>query len=252
MGKALTGVIALIIVVAIIGGAVGYYIYYFDTEDEGKKTPPPPVNKPPIAVFKCLNGTTGRVNDILWFDANGSDDPDGNIVRFVWDFDDGTEVVSNGTLINHTYYSAGEFEVNLTVVDNGGAKDTIVKKLTIRPTDYTAEASAILLSKEPLGYPGNISKTIPIEESAVSLTIIISFMGASLSGSSIENAIIDVIVMNPQEKVIANETKETKIQQININITFEPSEISIPGDYILEIACTQGSLRLNYEIEVLY
>jgi hypothetical protein len=253
MGKALSAVVVIIIVGALIGAGAYYYFYYLESGDKDKKTPPPDTNRPPIAVFEFENGSSGRVNELLWFNANGSSDPDGEkIFRYEWDFADGTEIFTNYSRVNHSFVSAGEYDVNLTVKDKAGARDSIIKTITIRPTDYQISSSAILLSQEPLGLPSEINQTFPVEEFAVSLEINISFIGASLSGSSLESAKLDVLLINSMQMVIQNQTSETRFTQAFIKFILGPDELQYTGIYELIAKCTQGSLQLQYSIEILY
>ena len=62
--------------------------------------------------YSCLELTCS-------FDAEGSVDPDGMIVGYAWDFDDGESGTDD--LSSHTYNSAGTYTVVLTVTDDSGA-----------------------------------------------------------------------------------------------------------------------------------
>lgn len=57
---------------------------------------------------------------IITFDASSSDslDPDAVIVSYKWNFGDGT--VEMGKIVDHSYSSAGNYTVTLTVIDNDG------------------------------------------------------------------------------------------------------------------------------------
>lgn len=55
------------------------------------------------------------------FSSAGSNDPDGSIVRYSWDFGDGAS--SDSANPAHTYAAAGTYEVRLRVTDNGGDRD---------------------------------------------------------------------------------------------------------------------------------
>jgi PKD repeat protein len=61
---------------------------------------------------------TGTIDISLAFDGSASNDTDGTIVGYDWDFGDG----STGTTAtpSHTYTNTGEFTVNLTVIDDAG------------------------------------------------------------------------------------------------------------------------------------
>ena len=66
---------------------------------------------------------------IVRLDASSSYDPDGKIVKFVWDFGDGQS--AEGMTIDHTYNQYGTYNASLLVVDNDGATDTDEIQVTI-------------------------------------------------------------------------------------------------------------------------
>lgn len=72
----------------------------------------------PTCVF-TTSPTSGITTDTLVrFDASQSEDPDGNIVSFRWDFGDGQS--ASGETVTHQYANDGTFTVILTVRDNAG------------------------------------------------------------------------------------------------------------------------------------
>jgi PKD repeat protein len=54
------------------------------------------------------------------FDGSGSDDSDGTIAGYEWDFGDG-ETMTGGIDESHTFAAGGSYSVTLTVTDNDGA-----------------------------------------------------------------------------------------------------------------------------------
>jgi PKD repeat protein len=75
-----------------------------------------PVNRPPVA---DANGPyTGTVGDSITFDGSASNDPDGSIVDYSWDFGDGN--TGSGETPTHTYNSDGNYTATLTVTDDAG------------------------------------------------------------------------------------------------------------------------------------
>lgn len=84
------------------------------------------LNQPPNAAFTWEEGSNPYK---VSFDATGSSDPDGTIEAYEWVFGDGT--TGSGSTIDHTYDNDGEYNVKLTVTDNGGATNSITKQVTI-------------------------------------------------------------------------------------------------------------------------
>lgn len=66
------------------------------------------------------------------FDGSNSYDPDvsGAIIRYEWDFGDGSSI-ETGISPSHTYSSAGEYLVALTVTDDGSLWDTDMAVVTV-------------------------------------------------------------------------------------------------------------------------
>lgn len=87
-------------------------------------------NQAPIAY---PNGPyTGTVGSAVQFNGSGSSDPDGAIISYNWDFGDGN--TATGVNPNHTYNSAGTYNVTLTVMDDAGVIDSAGTSATISDT----------------------------------------------------------------------------------------------------------------------
>ena len=117
-----------------------------------------PSNQSPTASFTS-NPTSGLAPLVVYFNASGSYDSDGDIVSYQWDFKDGN--MGSGQTVNHTFTSAGNYSVKLTVIDNEGATDSSTKTITVTETnfnnlDYLEGAIIIANDNE---YLGKISKS---------------------------------------------------------------------------------------------
>jgi PKD repeat protein len=88
-------------------------------------------NRPPTAVFTTAPHATNVGQDMI-FDASNSTDKDGKIVRYHWDFGDGTEDL--GVSVEHPFSQGGNYTVTLTVTDNEGKKDRA--NMTVRINEY--------------------------------------------------------------------------------------------------------------------
>jgi PKD repeat protein len=81
------------------------------------------VNESPVAKFACHGDPEGFLERVkVGFDASPSYDLDGTIVRWSWDFGDGT--AGSGKVVDHAFGEAGEYAVVLTVTDDRGGIGT--------------------------------------------------------------------------------------------------------------------------------
>ena len=77
---------------------------------------------PPLASITAIP-TNGEAPLTVNFDATASSDPNGFIVSYYWEYDDGS-IVGLGALTSHVYTIPGSYSVRLTVIDNEGATAT--------------------------------------------------------------------------------------------------------------------------------
>jgi chitodextrinase len=63
------------------------------------------------------------------FDGSGSQDPDGEIASYTWEFGDGAE--AKGESVTHTYQQTGSYVVGLTVTDTGGRAATAEQTVSV-------------------------------------------------------------------------------------------------------------------------
>jgi len=79
----------------------------------------PEKNLPPEPYLKA-SSTFIHVNQTVVFSANDSFDEDGEIVKYFWDFDDGSN--ASGKYVTHYYEKGGNYTVILIITDNDGEK----------------------------------------------------------------------------------------------------------------------------------
>ncbi|MDD3818406.1 MAG: PKD domain-containing protein [Actinomycetota bacterium] len=79
----------------------------------------PEVNHNPVA--NPGGPYTGKIGEVVTFDGSGSQDTDGSILEYTWDFGDGSIVTGSEVRPVHIYNEAGECAIKLKVKDNKGA-----------------------------------------------------------------------------------------------------------------------------------
>lgn len=118
------------------------------------------VNKPPTADFTLP--ANGNINEAVSFDASVSEDEDGTITSYEWDFGNGQ--TGTGQTTSQTFTQAQTYNVTLKVTDNEGAETSITKSILIEapngltesePNDTYANANGPI--HKTMSYSGNIS-----------------------------------------------------------------------------------------------
>ncbi len=87
-------------------------------------------NQPPVANF-THSPEYPVAGETVTFNASGSTDSDGNITRYGWDFGDGNIITTSEKIAMHPYTSKGDYNVNLTVVDDYGAEHSVNRTVTV-------------------------------------------------------------------------------------------------------------------------
>ena len=90
----------------------------------------PNSNHPPLAV--AGDDQNIAISAPINFDASDSEDPDGTIVSYAWDFGDGESAA--GAAVQHVFSKTGTYVVRLTVVDDAGLQATDEQNVTV--VDY--------------------------------------------------------------------------------------------------------------------
>jgi len=98
-----------------------------------------PFNTSPVAYFTAspLSGTAPLS---VAFSAMLSEDPDGFILKWEWDFGDGESGV--GESISHTYDTPGTYDVTLRVTDDDSATATASRTITVTTAEEPGGAGA--------------------------------------------------------------------------------------------------------------
>ena len=111
MTKIIAAVVVIIFVVAAIGGALLLL--------GGKEA----ANKSPTVSFSASNSVVNTSTPVI-FNATASNDADGTIANYTWQYGDGVEETKTSALTQHTYAYPGKYIVVLTVEDDKGAMTT--------------------------------------------------------------------------------------------------------------------------------
>ncbi|MEH6515868.1 MAG: PKD domain-containing protein [Halioglobus sp.] len=98
------------------------------------------LNRGPVAAADLTSPTGGTAPLNVSFSSEGSNDPDGNIASYFWNFGDSS--TSTNANPSHQYSIWGNITATLTVTDNLGATDQDQVQLTIDPPAVIDQSSS--------------------------------------------------------------------------------------------------------------
>lgn len=117
------------------------------------------VNEAPKPVI--TGGGVVCAGDKVSLSGKDSFDPDGKILKYTWNFGDGSSD-SNGMDVNHTYHSPGSYTVTLNVDDGGSVNNSLAQTSTTvivnEPPIAEAGLDRIVSTGEKVMFDGSTAK----------------------------------------------------------------------------------------------
>ena len=230
--------IVLLIVVVVI---LGVFFLTKDSDDEKEKKKPEAFFTASTQEATINETTTGSEYPTIQFDASESNDPDGEIETFYWNFGDGNFTNESKPFFNYTYYKGGDFEVKLIVIDNDN-NEVESEPVQIVINYHREDDGAILSDAEEM-------IIFPVEMDAKNGNLIINITNTFLGPSDVEITVYDD---DNIEMVKEERTGITSTEQVEIKLTESQFSSHSHGDYILSIKCTQGSITYDSTINIKY
>jgi len=96
-----------------------------------KKERPLVITYNPIAEF-TFSPERPHAGETVTFDGSASYDPDGEIVKYEWDFDNDGVTDAQGRVVEWVFAQPGSYPVRLTVTDNDGFKSSVTKEVPVQ------------------------------------------------------------------------------------------------------------------------
>jgi PKD repeat protein len=139
--------------------------------DQDTKTQEISVKEQPPEVIGTYYPTNPKAEDYITFDASHSKDKRGQITEYKWDFDDGN--MGYKATMKHQYADSGTYNVNLTVTNDRGIKNSssivvvVSQKAETTENETIAGVANLVVSNSNTGKPLTPIENMPIPPHAV-------------------------------------------------------------------------------------
>ena len=203
-------------------------------------------NNLPIANFLISPNPVLSWNTVT-FDARSSNDTDGNITEYSWNFQDNNGFVVGSDLENKIYQTPGNYNIVLRIKDNLGGISELSKVLTVanrNPTSVITYTSLSAKAPATLAFDGSKSSDIDGFINAYEWTLTDSFNNL-VSTSALVNPTFNFQVEGQfilKLKVIDN-SGASDTSQVNISIT---QADNIPPIAILNVSPLEGTINTTF------
>jgi cytochrome c551/c552 len=109
-------------------------------------------NRPPVADIQ-VNRLTGGLPFKVNLKAEGSVDPDGDKISYLWNFGNGNTQQTTEPTVEYTYTTPGEYQVTVEVSDDKGAK-TKSKSIELYAGNETPDVKIDITGNKMFYFPG--------------------------------------------------------------------------------------------------
>ena len=174
-----------------------------------------PANEPPVVEF--TGNTFGNVGDVFTFDGSSSNDPDGSIVSYEWDFNDGA--TTTGAIVTHVFNTPGHYTVTLKATDDDGAPDTYPLSVHINAPPEIASTPAGITNEDSL-------YTYDVEATDADGDTLTYSLTAFPSGMSIDSA-SGLIQWTPVQAQVGNNAVTVEVSDDKGRVTPQSFTISV-------------------------
>ena len=123
-------------------GSLGYYSFTATWAELGNRRPIADATLSATTTYDYQAQPTAMVN----FNGTLSTDPDGVIVRYLWDFKDKYPATAVGATATHRYKAPGTYYPTLTVVDDLGSSATTTVTVQVNGPDRNSSCSLALVT----------------------------------------------------------------------------------------------------------
>lgn len=180
-------------------GSIGYYSLVAAWQEQGNKTPIADATLTTPITYDYATQPGALVN----FNGTLSNDPDGLIIRYLWNFNDVYPRTATGPMVSHRYKAPGVYRPTLTVVDDLGASATTSVTVTVTGPTVAPSCSLQLIS-------GSFARLNSVSDVA-NATILVQDQYGNPLRRALVNVTVSGMVSVPRVTIRTNELGQVNV-----------------------------------------
>lgn len=180
-------------------GSIGYYSLVAAWPEQGNKTPIADATLTTPTTYDYATQPGALVN----FNGTLSNDPDGIIINYLWNFNDVYPRTATGPVASHRYQAPGVYRPTLTVVDDLGASATTSVTVTVTGPTVAPSCSLQLIN-------GSFARLNSVSDVA-NATILVQDQYGNPLRRALVNVTVSGMVSAPQVAIRTNEFGQVSV-----------------------------------------
>ena len=180
-------------------GSIGYYSLVAAWPEQGNRTPIADATLTTPTTYDYATQPGALVN----FNGTLSNDPDGLIIRYLWNFNDVYPRTATGPVASHRYKAPGVYRPTLTVVDDLGASATTSVTVTVTGPTVAPSCSLQLIS-------GSFARLNSVSDVA-NATILVQDQYGNPLRRALVNVTVSGMVSAPRVTIRTNEFGQVSV-----------------------------------------
>lgn len=210
-------------------------------------------NAAPLARLEADKDNAWAGEDFT-FDAQDSEDPDGNVTEWRFDFGDGTRLnvtEDDAARVTHAYARGGEYEVTVTVVDDGtgdGLGEKASEATVQVSVDERSPVAANVIRTGMTNGSAGSSMGVPfdVRDGADRTVSNVTLQNLLLAGGSE----VKLLLRDPSGTVLKEQSytlNSTESREVTIE-----ADVDDTGSHTLEVVAVSGAVRVTGLQETYY
>jgi|GEM_PF-3309665 len=204
----------------------------------------------PTAVLTVSPAELLTTDDVT-FDGSASSDPDGQIVKYVFDFGDGQSTSAiTSQAVHHSYTSPGSYRALLTVTDNDGLTGTTAQ--TVKVTEKVIPPEGLFATGFQHAVEIGSVQLLPFKQAYKAGDTVTFLVKLRNAGRTSELVQVQAYIPGPNSLLVSTQQIKAGDNRLNTDLAWVIPQGTKPGKYLvaLEARTANGGIHKREFVSV--